>query len=76
MPAKIERIEKEVFKLPFHERTILLEHLINSLDEEEEPGAERLWIKEAERRYREYKKGKVKTKPADIVFKDIRTKLG
>ncbi|MDZ4383543.1 MAG: addiction module protein [Thermodesulfovibrionia bacterium] len=76
MPSKIKDIEKEAFRLPSHERAQLAEHLIGSLDEEEDPEAERLWIEEAERRYREYKKGRVKVKPAKAVFKEIRTKLG
>jgi hypothetical protein len=43
-----------------------------SLDAEEDPNAERLWIEEAERRYREYKEGRVKAKPAEAVFKEAR----
>jgi putative addiction module component (TIGR02574 family) len=73
--VRIARIEEEVFRLPFRERALLAEHLISSLDEEEDPEAERLWIEEAERRYKEYKKGKVKAKPAEVVFKEARAKL-
>lgn len=57
-------------------RAQLAEHLIHSLDAEEDPNAERLWIEEAERRYREYKEGRVKAKPAETVFKEARSKLG
>jgi len=45
------------------------------LDELEDPEAERLWIEEAERRYQEYKQGKVKVKPSEMAFKEARSKL-
>ena len=77
MPSKVKQIEKEVLRLPSRERIQLAELLISSLDEEEEePEAERLWIEEAERRYQEYKKGKVKSKPSEKVFKEVHSKLG
>ncbi len=76
MLSKIKEIEEEALRLPSRERARLAEHLISSLDEEEDPEAEKLWIEEAERRYREYKEGKVKAKPSDLVFKEARSKLG
>ena len=75
MRSKIKGIEEEALKLPSQERARLAEQLISSLDEEEDPEAERLWVEEAERRYKEYKEGKVKAKPADLVFKEARSKL-
>ena len=75
MPLKAKEIEEEALRLPSHERAQLAEHLINSLDEEEDPQADKLWLEEAERRYQEYKEGKVKAKPAGLVFKDARSKL-
>jgi putative addiction module component (TIGR02574 family) len=75
MPSRIEEIKEEILKLPSNERAQLAEHLIRSLDKEEDPEAERLWVEEAERRYQEYKQGKVRTKPADAVFKEARLKL-
>ena len=75
MLSKIKEIEEEALRLPSRERAQLAEHLISSLDEEEDPEAEKLWIEEAERRYREYKEGKVKAKPSELVFKEARSKL-
>ena len=75
MLPKIKEIEEEALRLPPHERAQLAERLINSLDEEENQETERLWLEEAERRYQEYKEGKVKTKPAELVFKEARSKL-
>ncbi len=75
MPSKIKEIEEEALRLPSYERAQLAEHLIISLDDVEDPEAERLWIEEAERRYQEYKQGKVKAKSAEMVFKEARSKL-
>jgi putative addiction module component (TIGR02574 family) len=75
MSLKVKKIEEEALQLSSHERAQLAEHLINSLDEEEDPEAERLWLEEAERRYQEYKQGKIKAKPAESVFKEARSKL-
>jgi putative addiction module component (TIGR02574 family) len=72
---KIHQIEKEALRLSSHERALLVEHLIGSLEPDDDPDAERQWIEEAERRYQEYKTGKAKTKPAEQVFKDARMKL-
>ncbi|KFD41159.1 hypothetical protein HX99_05660 [Peptococcaceae bacterium SCADC1_2_3] len=75
MLSRIKEIEEEALRLPPHERAQLAEHLINSLDEEEDREIERLWLEEAERRYQEYKESKVKTRPAELVFKEARLKL-
>ncbi len=75
MPMKVKEIEQEALRLSSHERALLVEHLIGSLEPEDDPEAERSWIEEAERRYQDYKAGKVKTIPAEQVFKDARMKL-
>jgi len=74
MSIKVKEIEKEALRLDPRERALLAEHLINSLDEGDDPGAERLWIEESERRYKAYKEGSVKTKPAKIVMREAREK--
>ncbi len=75
MASKLKEIEENALQLSLPDRAQLAEHLIHSLDEEEDPEAERLWIEEAERRYREYKEGKVEGIPAELVFKKARLKL-
>ncbi len=75
MVSDIHEIESKALKLSSRERALLAEHLISSLENNEDADAERLWIDEAERRYREYKEGKVKARPAFQVFKDAFTKL-
>ncbi len=74
MPLKVKEIEREALRLDPHERALLAEHLIDSLDAEEDPEAERLWIEEAERRYKEYKAGGVNAKPAETVLREARAK--
>jgi putative addiction module component (TIGR02574 family) len=75
MSPDIQEIEEKALKLPSTERALLAERLISSLEGEEDAEAERLWINEAERRYREYKEGKVKARPAAQVFKEAFSKL-
>jgi len=72
---KAKEIEEQALQLPHRERAELIRQLIKSLDEEEDIEAEKLWLEEAERRYKEYKKGKIKAKSAETVFKDARSIL-
>jgi hypothetical protein len=48
----------------------LAEQLIASLDDLDDAEVERLWVEEAERRYREYKKGEIPARLAEDVFRD------
>lgn len=75
MASKLKEIEENALQLSPQDRAKLAEHLIHSLDELEDAEAERLWIEEAERRYKEYKEGKVEGIPAELVFKEARLKL-
>jgi hypothetical protein len=71
----LKNIEKDVYQLPEHERAILALNLIRSLEKEEDSDTTDLWIKEAERRYQEFKKGIVKGKPAKQVFQEARARI-
>ena len=75
MSLKVNELEKEALRLDPRERALLAEHLISSLDVDDDPEAERLWIEEAERRYREYKQGGVKGKPAEMVLREALAKF-
>lgn len=75
MASKLKEIKENALQLSPHDRAQLAEHLIHSLDEVEDPEAEKLWVEEAERRYREYKKGNVRGIPAESVFQEARSKL-
>jgi hypothetical protein len=45
------------------------------LESEDNADVERLWVEEAERRYKEYKEGKVKARPAAEVIGEAFSKL-
>lgn len=75
MLSNVREIERNALKLSVHERAMLAEQLIRSLEGEEDAGAEQLWIEEAERRYTEYKAGRIKAKPAELVFKGAYSKF-
>ena len=64
-------IEREALKLPENERATLAELLLSSLTEETAPGlCEERWADEAERRYREFRDGRMTARPAAAVFED------
>jgi len=75
MITELEKCEKQAKQLPMHERTILIRHLIEGLDELDEQELERLWIREASRRFEEYKIGNIKARPGAEVFSHVRAKL-
>ncbi|MCK4401903.1 addiction module protein, partial [bacterium] len=59
MSANLKEFEAQALKLPLTDRALLAEHLIKSLDTVNDAENERLWVKEAERRYHEYKNGNI-----------------
>ncbi len=69
MSKKLEEIINEAMELGLKERAQLAGALLSSLDEPTESEVERLWLKEAERRLRDFREGKVKSIPAEEVFK-------
>ncbi len=75
MNVDLMRIEKEVFSLSSQDRARLAMNLIKSLDNHDDADVEELWLQEAERRYREYREGKLQTRPADDVFRDAFSKV-
>jgi putative addiction module component (TIGR02574 family) len=75
MSQKLAAIESDALTLPIHDRAILAERLIASLELEGDEEAEELWLQEAERRYQAYKQGKVKARLAEEVLKDAGAKL-
>lgn len=70
MSAVLSEIEEQALKLPAAQRAELARRLIASLDENDAAENERLWVEEAERRYQEYKKGHIPSRPAADVFRD------
>ena len=75
MPTALEKCQHQAKHLPLKERAMLIKVLIDELDELDEKDLEQLWIKEASRRFQEFKTGKIKARPAADVFYNARTKL-
>jgi len=64
MSPELQECEANIVKLPLIDRAKLTEHLIASLDTLDDSENERLWLDEAERRYKEYKAGRISARPA------------
>jgi putative addiction module component (TIGR02574 family) len=73
MTTKTKELISMVESLPVDIKTTLVEKILNSLHPTQKE-IDALWIKEAEKRVKEIKTGKVKTIPGDKVFKEIREK--
>ncbi len=68
-------LESKALKLSRTEPARLAQRLIFSLDQERDPDAEKLWLREAERRLGELKSGKVAGIPAEKVIRKARSML-
>jgi len=75
MAIHLNDVESYAMKLSINERALLAERLLSTLDQNEDISVEELWIVEAERRYKEYKAGRIKSKPAEQVFDDAINKF-
>lgn len=71
MSVKLKDVENQVAQLTEDDRVRLVEQLIRSLDSGEDVDAEEAWLNEAERRYQEYRAGKLTSRSADTVFEDV-----
>ena len=61
----IEELERELGRLTQPEKKQLLRRLIADLDDERDENVERLWLEEAQRRYKELKDGVITAVPAE-----------
>jgi putative addiction module component (TIGR02574 family) len=75
MSPDLKQCEAKALKLRPKDRAILAERLISSLDSLESSENEQLWIEEAERRYKGYRKGKITARPAKEVLWDARNSI-
>ena len=76
MARAIADIQKDIRALPSDERAELLRALVAELDAPEDANAEKAWLAEAQRRYRELVDGSVTGVPGRLVFERLRTRLG
>jgi putative addiction module component (TIGR02574 family) len=70
-----DKLETEVMKLPPEDRAELAQRLIESLEGGDVGDYESDWVQEAERRYEQYRKGVVKGKSAEEVFREAKARL-
>ena len=70
-----KEVKSAAMRLPRRERARLAQRLLVSLEEGNEAEIMDAWIKEAERRYRAYKEGRLKGRPAAEAIRDIRRRL-
>jgi hypothetical protein len=75
MDVDWKEFKERALQLPIRERALLAEHLIASLEEADDAEVERLWVEEAERRYREYNTGELSGRPAEEALRDARSSL-
>jgi putative addiction module component (TIGR02574 family) len=74
MSKDLKDIAADALELPLTARAELASQLLDSLDDLSEEENDQLWAQEAERRYAEYKAGKIEAVPADEVFARLRSR--
>jgi hypothetical protein len=76
MARSVEDIKNEIRALTPEERRELLASLIREMDgAAPDPNLEKLWLAEAQRRYRELVDGTVESVTAHVVFERLRSRL-
>ena len=75
MSTVVAEIEAKIRLLSPEDKTELLRALITELDGPNDPGVERLWLQEAQKRHREIVEGKVQPVPGERVFANLRSRL-
>jgi len=75
MASPMRDLQSKALKLPQKDRARLAQRLISSLDQERGVDVEALWLREAERRLRELKTGRVTGIPAEKVLRKARAAL-
>lgn len=76
MSASLAQIEADAMKLSEVERTVLAEHLVDSLQVSTLTETELAWVEEADRRYSEYTSGQRGVLRHDEFFSSIREARG
>ncbi|HKS11251.1 MAG TPA: addiction module protein [Pyrinomonadaceae bacterium] len=69
-----EEIENAALALPAEARSLLAEHLLESLGAEEHQVIDALWAAEAERRIKEIENGTVAAIPGEEVMQRLRSR--
>jgi putative addiction module component (TIGR02574 family) len=75
MATRFKEFEKQARALSAREKAALARVLIEDLDPSVDPGAEQLWIDEAQRRYDAFTAGKLDALPGEEVMRRARQRL-
>lgn len=75
MSPELKDCEAQALRLRPEERAALAERLIASLDALDEAENERLWLAEADRRYKEYGTGGIPARDAADVLREARSAI-
>ncbi|MSQ06716.1 MAG: addiction module antitoxin RelB [Dehalococcoidia bacterium] len=59
MARKLSDVERDAMELPPRERAVLAERLLATLEDGDDGDVEGLWLQEAEKRYADYRAGKI-----------------
>ena len=75
MLTDIKTVEAQALTLPVAQRALLAQHLSGRLDDVDEQENERLWLEEAERRFKAYKAGTLSSRDAFDAIAEMRRNL-
>jgi len=75
MARPVSEIYTEIQQLSGPEKDELLRTLIAELDGPPDPGVDKAWLEEAQRRYREIQAAEVEAVPGELVFERLRARL-
>lgn len=75
MLALTEKVYNEILELPTNERVELANQLLTDLTPTSS-SVDKAWLRESERRLKEYRDGKIKAIPGEEVFNNLHKRLG
>lgn len=75
MKRDLASIEEQAARLPHRERARLALRLIESLEPGQDEDVDALWLDEAERRLRDYERGRTNAREADEAVAEIERQL-
>jgi putative addiction module component (TIGR02574 family) len=75
MATNFDDIMKDALALPPGARAMLADHLLESLDWEQQKQIDAIWAEEAERRAQAIDEGRVKLIPGDEVLAELRARV-
>lgn len=76
MAANFDDVIKDALSLPPGARAMLADHLLESLDAENQKRIDAIWGEEAERRMQEIRDGKVQPIDGELVMRELRVRRG